>query len=73
MRMNTSESIADRNNEEDLILESIDDTARLLGCCRHTVLALIKRGELRTVHVGRRRLIPRGERLSFVRDQLNTL
>ena len=71
MRMNTSESIADRNNEEDLILESIDDTARLLSCCRRTIYELIARGDLRSVHIGRRHLIPRGERLRFVRNQLN--
>ena len=56
--------------DDDLTLESIDDTARLLGCCRRTVYELISRGDLHSVHVGRRHMIPRGERLRFVRDQL---
>lgn len=56
---------------DDLTLESIDETARLLGCARRTIYTLIERGDLRSVHIGRRHLIPRGERLRFVRDQLN--
>lgn len=55
---------------DDLTLESIEFTARALGCSRRTVYALIERGELRSVHVGRRHLIPRGERLRYVRTQL---
>jgi len=58
------------NNDEDLILESIKETAKLLGISRTTVYELIWSGDLRSVHVGRRHLIPRGERLRFVRDQL---
>ncbi len=55
---------------DDLNLESIETTARALGCSRRTVYALIERGELRTVHVGRRHLVPRGERLRYVQAQL---
>ena len=62
---------AHENNADDLILESIDDTARLLGVSRRTVYELITRGDLRTVHVGRRHLVPRGERLQFVAKQLD--
>lgn len=64
-------TIAERdNNNDDLVLESIDDVAQLLGCCRRTVYELLARGDLRSVHVGRRHMIPRGERLRFVRGQL---
>jgi excisionase family DNA binding protein len=55
----------------DLILESIDMAAERLGCSRRTVYELIARGEIRTVRVASRQMIPRGERLRFVRDQLN--
>ena len=56
--------------DDDLILESVPVTAARLGCGRSTIYNLIARGELRSVHVGRRRLVPRGERLRFVREQL---
>lgn len=55
---------------DDLTLESIDATAQALGCSRRTVYELIARGAFRTVHVGRRHMVPRGERLRFVRSQL---
>ncbi len=59
-----------RGDLDDLTLESLDDCAAALGCSRRTVYELIARGELRTVHVGRRHMVPRGERLRFVRSQL---
>jgi excisionase family DNA binding protein len=55
---------------EDLTLESIDETARALGCSRRTVYQLIAHKELRSVHVGRRHLIPRCERIRYVRARL---
>jgi excisionase family DNA binding protein len=55
---------------DDLILESINAAAKRLGCSRRTLYDLIKRGEIRTVRVATRQMIPRGERLRFVRDQL---
>ena len=56
---------------DELILESINTAAERLGCSRRTIYDLIKRGEIRTVRVASRQMIPRGERLRFVRDQLN--
>ena len=56
---------------DELILESINTAAERLGCSRRTVYELIARGEIRTVRVASRQMIPRGERLRFVRDQLN--
>ena len=61
---------ADKFTPDDSTLESIDYTAQQLGCCRRTIYELIVRGELRSVHVGKRHMIPRGERLRFIRDQL---
>lgn len=56
--------------EDDLILESIDTTAKRLGCARSTLYQLINRGEIRTVRVASRQMIPVCERHRFVRDQL---
>jgi excisionase family DNA binding protein len=56
--------------DDDLILESINVAAARLGCGRSSLYELIARGELRSVHIGRRHLIPRSERLRFVREQL---
>ena len=55
---------------DDLILESIDEFAAALGCSRRKAYDLIGRGEVRTLHVGRRHMVPRGERLRYVRTQL---
>lgn len=42
----------------ELLLHDVDDAARALGISRRTVYELMKRGELRTVLIGRRRLVP---------------
>ena len=63
-------AMARSDPDYDLTLESIETTARALDCSRRTVYTLIERGELRTVHVGRRHLVPRGERLRYVQAQL---
>jgi excisionase family DNA binding protein len=69
--MGTQETATARDDPaDDLTLESINATAQALGCSRRMVYELITRGELRSVHVGTRHMVPRGERLRFVRDQL---
>lgn len=36
---------------------SIPDAARLLGCGRSTVYSLLSTGQLRSIHIGSRRLV----------------
>ena len=55
---------------DDLILESIEDTAKALGVSKRMVYVLIHQKALKTVHIGRRQLVPRGERHRLVRARL---
>ncbi len=69
--MNATHSVTvDDDPADNLKLESLAEVAHSLGCSRRTVYELIDRGELRTVHIGRRHLVPRGERIKFVRRRL---
>lgn len=52
-------------NDAPLLL-TVGDAARLLAVGRTTLYALIKRGELRTVAIGRARRIPRAALEQFV-------
>lgn len=47
---------------------SLDEVATLLGLCRATVKHLTYTGRLRSVNVGRRRLIPRAALLELLGD-----
>ena len=47
------------------IFLTVVEAARLLGIGRTTVFALIKTGELRSVHIGRSRRIPMAEINAF--------
>ena len=53
------------------LLVSIAGAARLLDLSRTTIYALLDQGVLRSVSIGRRRLIPRSEleRLAHVDDE----
>lgn len=66
MNANTGEQAA----ADDDHLESITQCARALGCGRTTIYKLLDEGRLRSVHVGRKRMIPRGERRRLVREQM---
>ncbi len=71
VRMNIKTPATVRGDPADnLQLESILETAAALGISRRAVYELIASGELKTVHIGRRHLIPKGERLKFVRRRL---
>jgi len=70
MSMNVQEPVMAYDNADDFILESINECRGLIGCSRTTLYKLIRSGELRTVRVCGRQKVPRGERLRFVRDQL---
>ncbi len=53
---------------EPAMLFAIAEAATILGIGRTNVYALLKRGELRSVKIGGRRLIPRQALEDFVRD-----
>jgi excisionase family DNA binding protein len=53
--MNTSAASIDR------ITFSIPEAASALGVCPRTIYSLMGSGNLRTIRIGRRRLIPRDE------------
>jgi excisionase family DNA binding protein len=42
------------------LLVSLDEAARLLACSRSMVKLMIRRGQIRTVKIGRLTRIPRG-------------
>ena len=48
-------------NAPERLAYSIDETARAAGVSRDVLYALIRRGQLRTVKIGERRLVPRQE------------
>jgi excisionase family DNA binding protein len=52
------------------LAHSIADAAALIGVGRTTAYALIADGELRTITVGRRRLVPQCELESFIARRL---
>ncbi len=50
----------------DTLLVSVKDAARELGLGRDSTYELVREGRLRSVAVGRRRLIPRSELTAFI-------
>jgi excisionase family DNA binding protein len=50
----------------DPLLHDIPEAGRLLHCGRTTVYELIRGGQLRTIKVGRRTLIPHSSLLEFI-------
>lgn len=46
---------------QDRIFHSLDETAELLGIGRSGLYNIISAGELKTVHIGRRHLVPADE------------
>ena len=47
------------NNWKEKLTLSVDETSRLLNVSRHTVYEAVRRGEVPSVKLGRRILIPR--------------
>lgn len=60
---------ADHIAKSDPLLLSVDEAARLLGIGRTVVYRLLSQGNLRSVKVGGRRLVPRSAVDAFV-DEL---
>jgi len=56
--------------DEHTLLLSPSDAARLLGCGRTYLYAMLRRGELRSIRVGRLRRIPRTEIEAYIKRQL---
>lgn len=54
--------------ENQTLLVTIEEAARLLGIGRTTMFELIGRGEVKSVRLGRRRLIARRQLESFVEE-----
>ena len=48
------------------LLVSVKDAARELGVGRDSAYQLVREGRLRSVAIGRKRLIPRSELLAFI-------
>jgi excisionase family DNA binding protein len=61
--IDTSEAI-----EDEAVAYSIDDVAERLSVHRTTVYDLLNRGELASIKIGTRRLIPRTALLALLRD-----
>ncbi|MEM9654350.1 MAG: helix-turn-helix domain-containing protein [Actinomycetota bacterium] len=57
---------------DEIMLFSVDQAATVLGIGRTNVYALIGRGELRSVKVGGRRLVPRIALEAFVTQMLGS-
>ena len=55
------------------LLIDVDECAALMGLGRSKVYELILSGELRSLTVGRRRLIPRGEIVRFIREHMESV
>ncbi len=66
--MNYTTTSQHRTNEPAMLF-AITEAATILGIGRTNVYALLKRGELRSVKIGGRRLIPRAALEAFV-DEL---
>jgi excisionase family DNA binding protein len=49
---------------------SLDETAQQLGVCIWTVHQLIRRGEIASLKIGRRRLIPQTAITQYVAERL---
>ena len=52
------------------LLVTVDEAAELLGIGRTKTYRLIAAGQLRTVQIGRRRLVPRSELHAFIDELL---
>ena len=53
----------------DRLTFSIEEAARALGVGRSLIFTLLKEGQLKSIRVGRRRLIPSGELQAFLDRQ----
>lgn len=59
----------EENRSEQPYLLSVDGTAEALGVGRATVYELIRTNELPSVRIGRRRLVPRGLMIEWIRER----
>lgn len=64
--MHTTETDLD----DDLQLVTLPDAARFLSVSRGSLYELFGTGQLASVHIGRSRRVPRGERRRYIRERL---
>lgn len=57
--------------EAEPVLLSVQDAARALGVGRTEIFLMVKRGDIGSVRIGRRRLIPLAEINRFVEREMN--
>ena len=57
--------------EVEPVLLSVEEAARCLGVGRTQVFVLLRQGALKSVRIGRRRLIPRSELDAYVQRELD--
>ncbi|MBS1941291.1 MAG: helix-turn-helix domain-containing protein [Bacteroidetes bacterium] len=48
---------------------SVEEAARMLGVCRGLVFRLLREGQLKSVRIGKRRLIPAEELKAFLQRE----
>ena len=54
----------------DKVLFTIKGAASYLSVSRSTIYNMFEKGQIRSMHIGKRRLIPRGDLDAFITQQL---
>ena len=56
----------------DILMCTVEEAARLLGVSRTLTYRLIKDGQLRSIKIGKSRLVPMTSLESFIAEQINS-
>jgi excisionase family DNA binding protein len=56
----------------DILMCTVEEAARLLGVSRTLTYRLIKDGQLLSIKIGKRRLVPMTSLESFIAEQINS-
>jgi excisionase family DNA binding protein len=56
----------------DILMCTVEEASRMLGVSRTLAYRLIKDGQLRSIKIGRRRLVPMTSLESFIAEQINS-
>lgn len=60
------ENVGGQGGKQDTLLVTVEETARLFNIDRSTVYDMLRRGDLPSVKIGRRRLISRQALINFI-------